>query len=213
VQDLVLPVCAYVGGFGELAYHIELGDLRDTCSAPRTTFVPRISATLVDPECRLALKRLEVDVATILRARGAFTADAGATPTPAVLLRMKEIARRASKDLAALKAELAELDPGLAAQLKRTGDQIEELVAKLIEKGERVHQNKSGKGRRHERRANNVLFPRQLPQERVLGPLTFVARFGEDWVHELCDEMEPLAPEHLIVNLAADIEVEEGGVP
>lgn len=213
VQDLVLPVCAYVGGFGELAYHIELGDLRDACSAPRTAFVPRISATLVDPECRLALKRLEVDVATILRTHGTFTADAAATPAPAVLSQMKEVAHRASKELAGLKADLAKLDPGLAVQLKRVRDQIEDLVLKLSEKGERVHQNKSGKGRRHERRANNLLFPRQQPQERVLGPLTFVARFGEDWVRELCEELEPLASEHLVVNLAADVEVEEGGAP
>jgi bacillithiol biosynthesis cysteine-adding enzyme BshC len=210
VQDLVLPAVAYVGGFGELAYHVELGDLRDACSAPRTAFVPRISATLVDPECRLALKRLETGVTEILRARGAFTAESGATPAPAVLQRMKDVARAAAKDLASLKTELAELDPGLAVQLKRTGDQIEDLVAKLVEKGERVHQNKSGKGRRHERRANNALYPRQLPQERVLGPLTFVARFGEDWVHELCREIEPLAPEHLVVNLAADVDLEGG---
>jgi uncharacterized protein YllA (UPF0747 family) len=28
-QDAVLPVAAYVGGFGELAYHAQLGPLRD----------------------------------------------------------------------------------------------------------------------------------------------------------------------------------------
>jgi bacillithiol biosynthesis cysteine-adding enzyme BshC len=211
IQDLVLPTVAYVGGFGELAYHVELGELRDACGAPRTAFVPRISATLVDPECRLALKRLEVDVTEILRARGAFTADSSATPLPDVLSRMSAIAKHASKELAALKPDMSELDPGLAVQLKRTSDQIEDLVAKLVEKGERVHQNKSGKGRRHERRANNILFPRQSPQERVLGPLTFIARFGEDWVRALCDEMEPLAPEHLVVNLASEVEAEEGG--
>ncbi|MDZ4774021.1 MAG: bacillithiol biosynthesis cysteine-adding enzyme BshC [Planctomycetota bacterium] len=211
IQDLVLPTVAYVGGFGELAYHVELGDLRDAASAPRTAFVPRISATLVDPEARLALRRLEVDVATVLRARGVYTADAAAAPPPAVLARMNEIAKRTSKELASLKSMLAELDAGLAAHLKRTGDAIEELVAKLVEKGERVHQNKSGKGRRHERRANNVLFPKLAPQERVLGPLTYVARFGEDWVHELCAEMEPLAPEHLLVNLAPEIELEDNG--
>jgi uncharacterized protein YllA (UPF0747 family) len=174
-------------------------------------FVPRISATLVDPEARLALRRLEVDVTAILRARGAYAVDVGASPPPDVLARMNEIAKRASKELASLKGELAELDAGLAAHLKRTGDSIEEVVAKLVEKGERVHQNKSGKGRRHERRANNVLFPKLAPQERVLGPLTYVARFGEDWVRELCAEMDPLAPEHLIVNLAPEIELEEGG--
>lgn len=211
VQDLALPTVAYVGGFGELAYHVELGPLRDACGAPRTVFVPRISATLVDPECRLALQRLEVDVTSVLRARGTYSAEAPSTPPPAVLARLTDVAKRAAKELVALKSELSELDPGLGVQLKRTGDQIEELVGKLVEKGERVHQNRSGKGRRHERRVNNLLFPRQSPQERVLGPFGFVARFGDEWVHELCREIEPLAPEHLVVHLAPEQRVEDEG--
>lgn len=211
VQDLVLPAVAYVGGFGELAYHAQLGALRDACGAPRTAFVPRISMTLVDPLCRLALRRLEVDVATIVRAKGAYAVGGTNVELPPVLAKMRAAASEAAAKLTALKAEFSELDPGLAAQLKRTGDQIEELVEKLAEKGERVHQNKSGKGRRHERRANTFLFPRQMPQERVLGPLPFVARFGEQWIHELCAELDPLAPEHLIVNLDADVETQEEG--
>lgn len=211
VQDLVLPAVAYVGGFGELAYHAQLGALRDACGAPRTAFVPRISMTLVDPLCRLALRRLEVDVATIVRAKGAYAVGGTNVELPPVLAKMRAAASEAAAKLTALKAEFSELDPGLAAQLKRTGDQIEELVEKLAEKGERVHQNKSGKGRRHERRANTILFPRQMPQERVLGPLPFVARFGEQWIHELCAELDPLAPEHLIVNLDADVETQEEG--
>jgi bacillithiol biosynthesis cysteine-adding enzyme BshC len=206
VQDLVLPVAAYVGGFGEMAYHAELSDLRDACGAPRTAFVPRISMTLVDPECRFALARLETGVEAVLRAKGAWMVEEKEAEPP-VVERMNAIARDAAAKLAALKAELAALDPGLAVQLKRTAGQIEDLVAKLAEKGARVHQNKSGKGRRHERRVNNVLFPRNLPQERVLGPLPFVARFGEDWIAELLDEIDPLAPEHVVVNLAAETKI------
>jgi bacillithiol synthase len=203
VQDLVLPVAAYVGGFGELAYHAQLGPLRDLAHAPRTAFVPRISMTLVDPECRFSLARLETDVATVLRARGSYAADAPTVEAPAVLAKMRAIAQVAAQDLVALRAEVAELDPGLAPQLKRAGDEIERVVEKLAEKGERVHLNKSGKGKRHERRLNNWLFPRQMPQERVLGPLPFVARFGEDWIRELERDIDPLAPEHVVVMLDA----------
>jgi bacillithiol biosynthesis cysteine-adding enzyme BshC len=84
VQDLVLPTAGYVGGFGELAYHAELGDLRDACDVPRTAFIPRISMTLVDPESRFALERLEIGVETILRAKGAWTAQ-HTDDTPPVL--------------------------------------------------------------------------------------------------------------------------------
>ena len=40
VQDEVFPTCAYVGGYGELAYHAELGRLRDVLHLPRTGCMP-----------------------------------------------------------------------------------------------------------------------------------------------------------------------------
>jgi bacillithiol biosynthesis cysteine-adding enzyme BshC len=208
VQDLVLPVAAYVGGFGELAYHAELGPLRARVGAPRTPFVPRLSMTLVDPESRAALRKLDASVADVLRARGAFTAEGAEVPAPEVVDKMRRVARDAARELSALRSELAELDPGLAVQLKRACDQVEDLVDKLAEKAERVQQNKSGKGKRHERRINNVLFPRNEPQERVLGPMTFVARFGEEWIGALLDEIDPLGSEHVLVHLGADAPAE-----
>jgi uncharacterized protein YllA (UPF0747 family) len=204
VQDLVLPVAAYVGGFGELAYHAELAPLRAHVHAPHTPFVPRISMTLVDPETRVALAKLEASVADVLRARGAFESDNASVPAPAVVDKMRRIARDAAGELAALKSELHEVDPGLAVQLKRACDQVQDVVDKLAEKAERVQQNKSGKGKRHERRVNNTLFPRNEPQERVLGPMPYVARFGEEWIGALQGEIDPLGAEHVVVHLDAD---------
>ena len=47
-------------------------------------------------------------------------------------------------------------------------------------------------------------MPRGLPQERVLGPLPWIARFGTEWIHELAREQDPLALEHLVLHLGAD---------
>lgn len=209
VQDLALPVAAYVGGGGELAYHAELGSLRDAVGAPRTPFVPRVSCTLVDGHARFALARLEASVADVLRARGTFAPPGSAAPDPEVLAKLRAAAQRAKTELDALRPELAELDPGLAVQLKRTAGQVEELVAQLADKALRVVANRSGKGRRHERRANNVLFPNQTPQERVFGPLQFVARHGESWIAELLQELDALGTEHCVVHLPGEASEEE----
>lgn len=200
VQDAVLPVVAYVGGYGELAYHAQLGPLRDLVDTPRTAFVPRVSCTLVDEPLRTALAKLGTDVETVIRAAGSY-ASAQADDAPHVLARLREIAATAARALNAERSAFAELDPSLAVQLKKTGEQIRTLVDKLAEKGERVHQNKSGKGKRHERRVNSVLRPRGEPQERALGPLAYVARFGEDWIAELLAEIDPFQLEHLVVHL------------
>ena len=85
MQDAVFPVAAYIGGFGELAYHAQLGPLRDAVALPRTPFVTRVSCTQVEPETRLALTRLETTLGAVLRAGGAFEPRGDGDDEPAVI--------------------------------------------------------------------------------------------------------------------------------
>ena len=122
-----------------------------------------------------------------------------------VVRKFEEIAARMPIISHGLMMSLGALDPSLVVQLKRTADQVRAVVDKLAAKAERVHQNHAGKGRRHERRLQNALFPHGEPQERVLGPFTFVARFGFDWIAELAAAIDPLGAQHTVVYLGADI--------
>jgi bacillithiol biosynthesis cysteine-adding enzyme BshC len=204
VQDLCLPVAAYVGGAGELAYHVQLPALRRAASAPLTPFVLRRSCTLVEPECAESLRRLGVSVPDALSGELeslSATADPG---RPEILARLRQTGERAAEELLALREELARLDRALAQNVARTAGQVRSLVDKLAEKGERVHDNSSGKGRRHVRRLVNALRPRGEPQERVLGPLPFVARFGRDWIDALFGELDPFEPRHLAAVFPAE---------
>lgn len=208
VQDLVLPVAAYVGGMGELAYHAQLAELRLATGVPATPFVPRVSITLVDGEARQALAKVGATVGDVLRARGEFAVEKSTEPPPEVLARLRKIAADAARELGAARDGLAELDPSLPVLARRTIDQVKGSIESMAEKAERVHQNRSGKGKRHERRLNNALFPRGEPQERVLGPLLPLARFGEGWLAELLGELDPFPMEHLVVLLGEDIAVD-----
>ena len=208
-QDKSLPIAAYVGGLGELAYHAQLIPLRDFVEVPRTPFVPRFSCTLIDPDVAASLETLELAAEQVLRARGGIeeVADDAGVAVPPVIGALREIAAHAARELSVQREALAQIDNGLAANLKRTGDQIRTLVEKICEKAERVHQNKSGRGQRHYRRVAHALFPRGLPQERVLGPLPFVARHGRTWIDELFTHVPALPREHALVFL--DIEPQE----
>ncbi len=200
VQDRVLPVAAYVGGWGELAYHAELGRLRRATSSPRTAFVPRISCTLIDPETRASLDKLNLSARELFLDRSKLDVEDD-TPEPAVIAKLRELGRRIESDVNGLREELEMLDKGLAQSLKRSAFQARSVVDTLREKAERVNQNISGKGRRHVRRVQNSLFPRNEPQERVLGPLPFCARFGTEWIEALARELDPFDPRPLLVSL------------
>lgn len=199
LQDLVLPVAAYVGGWGELAYHAQLGPLRRLAGAPTTPFVPRLSATLVDANARDSLARLGLSVRDVLALRGKLEPEPDAQPATPAAEGLRAVARRAAEELLGLRAEVAALDRGLAQQVKRTADQIGDLVDKLASKLERVQANNAGSGRRHHRRLSNGLFPNETPQERVRGALEFVARHGTAWIDELLAGIDPLPTEHLVV--------------
>jgi len=206
VQDLVLPTCAYIGGFGELAYQLTLGHARDVAGAPRTPFVPRVSCTLVEHETRVSLDKLGVTLKDALAGGASPVHDAQAgqgehAAVPPVADELRRIARSAADQILSLRPELRELDASLPVNAKRTADQLRSFVDKLADKAERVRRNRAGKGQRHERRMTNALRPRGLPQERVLGPLPFLARYGRAWIDELARELDPLAPEHLAVHL------------
>lgn len=204
VQDAVLPVAAYVGGFGELGYLVQLAALRDAAGVPRTAFAPRVTCSLIDAETRAALAKTGLELREVLARRGALEELAPEVERPAVLDAIARAAEAGAAGLLEHRAELAELDPALGANLARAASQGRALVDKLVEKAERVHANKSGKGRRQLRRLSNTLFPRGAPQERVLGPLQFTARYGRAWIEALYAELPALSSEHLVVHLEED---------
>lgn len=202
VQDLALPVCIYVGGAGELGYHLQLRELRAARGAPQTAFALRASCTIVPPECVVSLRRLELGAADVLRARGQFAPQSEANGAPEVIGALRAIADRCARELNAQRESLAALDRGMAVQLKQTAEQVRNLVEKLCAKAERVHANNSGKGARHQRRVANTLVPRGEPQERVLTSFEFVARYGDDWIAELLAGFEQHAGGEFVLELA-----------
>jgi uncharacterized protein YllA (UPF0747 family) len=214
VQDLTLPVAAYVGGWGELAYHAELPVLRAELGVPATPFVPRLSATLVNDGERSSLCKLSMSVADALAARGTLDEERHETPAQSdIAARLRGVGQDAARALNALREELGQLDRGLASQLKRTGEQLQGLTERIAAKAERVHSNSVGRGKRHFRRINNGLYPRGLPQERVRGTIEIVARYGTAWIDTLRRETDAFPTEHVVFHLRSpeDGEVCEEG--
>ena len=203
---MALPVCAYIGGWGELAYHAQLGSLRRAAGAPEGAFIPRLSITLSDPDVRASLDALDCSVAEVLAARGEWRSGSEDGERPEVLDDLHSLARSVRDELLDRRSAISEVDRTLAAGLKRAADQLRNTVEKVALKAERAHANRSGKGRRHERRVNHALFPRGGAQERSLGPAPYIARFGRGWVDELLDELDPFALEHIHCSLSEGAE-------
>lgn len=201
VQDAVFPTCAYVGGYGELGYHAQLGPARDAADQPRTPFLARVSLTIIDDDTRYALHRVEASVEEVLNAKGEYAPADDDSAEPEVIAALRDIGADAARRLVEQKGALAELEPALAVTIKKTAGHVEQSIGKVIDKALRVHQNRSGKGARQVRRVNSTLVPRGVPQERLLGPFQYYARFGPDFIEALRSEIPSVALEHIVLHL------------
>lgn len=169
IQDALLPTAAYVGGPGEIAYFAQLQPLYTAFGMSMPIVLPRARLTIVEDKTDALLTRLGLDVADVKR------------PEDELLRGSSGGASLALPDLVAalepLRSELAAL--GLTSALEKTQAAVEHATKKLSEKIDhaRLHQNE----RRvtDVRRLKQLLFPLDQPQERVLGPAYFAARYGE----------------------------------
>ena len=203
LQDLALPVAAYVGGPGELRYHAQLAGARRALGLPLTPFVPRVSVTLIDEENARSITKLGARLQDVLAAKGSYDGPPEERVEPIHGERMRALASETRARMLELRTEVGEFDKSLEGLIKRTADKVGDTIGRLGDKITRVESNRSGKGRRHLRRVNHSLCPKDNPQERILSPLPFVATYGSQWIDELAKELDPFASEHHAVFLEA----------
>ncbi len=204
VQELALPVSARIASWSQLARLATLGPLRSACGCGGAPVVPRFSATLIAPEVRGSLERTGLSLEDVLAARGGLVGpEAGAPGTHPTIARLAELAGSTQRELLELRRELAEIDGGLGASLRRASSQIREHLDKLHEKARRVLANRAGTGRRHLRRLQSDLHPGGRLQESALGPLPFLARFGPEMVDALLEVVPAVPGGHAAIDLAS----------
>lgn len=193
VQDALLPVAAYVGGPGEIAYLAQAEPLHEAFGIPMPLSLPRARFRVVDESTARVLERI-----------GARPADA-ALPEDELLARCRDASAGDALDLDArllapfrdalrqAAPELQRAGQGLDKAIERAEAAVAEAVAKLKAKHERALLHADEKLVEDVRRVRAVLHPLGQPQERVLGLASFAAREGtRAFVERVLAAIEPL---------------------
>lgn len=202
-RDLVLPVAATIAGDWDDVHAACLGlEWRRAVDAPLPALIPRQRVTLLSELARESLAKRGVTVEEVLRARGLFEGEESERPErPAVLDQLRELARRHAEELKSVRPELAQIQKGLAHRLRRAVDHNRATIDAITTRADHVAANRTGKMQRHERRLANTLCPRGRPQEEVLTTLQYASTLGTAWIDALADAVDPLASEHLVLEL------------
>ena len=200
VQDRLFPTVCYVAGPNELAYLAQLKPVYAHFGVPMPLVATRLSATLVDASVMKFLRRTGIALAALQpQDESALNRLLGAQ-LPAAVEQALDGAGEAVRDrMAAVAAAVAEVDPTLTGAAESTRGRMDRdlgnLRNKVVQAAKRRHQTL----RRQFTRAQSQIFPHGTPQERVIGGVCFLNRYGRTLVDRLLSDAALDASRHWVI--------------
>lgn len=190
VQDTLFPTVCYVAGPSELAYLGQLREVYATFGIPMPLVYQRATATLLDSNAMRFLARHNLPL-WALRTQDESVLNellAAALP-PSVEASLQDAAQAIEARMTVLAAEVplidATLEGATRSALGRMQDDLKKLQAKIIQAAKRKDETL----RRQFRHAQAQAYPAGHSQERELGVVYFLNKYGPTLVDRLCEEL------------------------
>ncbi len=190
VQDTLFPTVSYVAGPNELAYLAQLRGIYEAFGVPMPLMYHRATATIVDSNTMRFLARHELPLES-LRAQdeGALNHLLEAQIPPAVAVSHDEAARAVEERMDALARTVAQLDATLEGAVRSTVGRMQDDLKKLHAKIIQAIKRKDDTVRRQFRHAQAQAFPGGHPQERAVGFVYFLNKYGPGLVDRLSEDL------------------------
>ena len=190
VQDALFPTVATVAGPSELAYLAQLRDVYAHFGIPMPIMYPRSSATIVDRATLKFLDRYDVEFEMLQpQDDGVLNRLLVAQLPNAVERTIGETDRAIDERLAAVSAEVSAVDPTLVGAVETTQGRMNRDLKNLRNKIVQAAKRQDETLRRRFYRARSQAFPNGDPQERAVGMVYFLNRYGTHTVDRLLDEL------------------------
>jgi bacillithiol synthase len=202
VEDYLLPSLAYTGGPAEAAYFAQAGVVYERLLGRVTPIVPRFSATLVEPKMQRLLERHGIAVPDVFVGAGALRAQLAASGLPGDLQSAFDSTKNSlNSNQSAVKQKLAKLDRTLVDAAETAFSKMQYQLERLYTQAARAEAQKSELVARHAAQLSQALYPEKDLQERAIGAIYFLARYGKDFLGELYHSIQPDCHDHQIVEL------------
>ena len=189
VQDRLFPTVCYVAGPNELAYLAQLKDVYQHFALPMPLVASRLSATLVDTAVIKFLRRTDIDVEMLQpQDESALNRLLGAQ-LPATVEQTIRAAEEIIRDrMTSVIAAVAEVDPTLTGAAESTRERMQRDLGTLQNKVVQAAKRRDQTLRRQFGRAQSQIFPQGRAQERAVGAVYFLNRYGPALVDRLMSD-------------------------
>lgn len=186
VEDYVLPTLAYTGGAAEAAYFAQAGAVYEALLGRVTPILPRFSATIVEPKVQRVLEKHKITITDVFKGPEELRAEIAARNLPADLKAAFATAKVSfDSSFSGLKNSLEKLDRTLVDAAETARSKMQHQLEKLHSQAARAESQKGELVARHAEYLSNSLYPEKGLQERGVGAIYFLARYGEQLLHDI----------------------------
>ncbi len=202
VEDYLLPTLAYTGGAAETAYFAQAGAVYEALLGRVTPIVPRFSATIVEPKMQRLIERHGIGVPDVFAGPEALRRQLAERGLPEDLQTAFDAARKSmDSHLSSVKEKLEKLDRTLVDAAETARSKIEYQFERLHSQAARAEALKGELVTRHAETLSQALYPDKGLQERAIGGLYFLARYGSEFLCQLHEAIQTDCHDHQILEL------------
>ena len=202
VQDYLLPTLVYTGGAAETAYFGQAGAVYQALLGRVTPIVPRFSATIVEPKTQRLLERHGIAVTDVFAGPEELRQEVAARNLPSDLQASFEAARKSfDANFSTVKEKLEKLDRTLVDAAETARSKMQHQLEKLHSQAARAAALKGELVARHSDNLSQALYPDKGLQERAIGGIYFLARYGGELLKQLYETVHSDCHDHQILDL------------
>ena len=202
VEDSLFPTICYVSGPNELAYLAQLRRVYEHFGVPMPLFFPRASATILDAASARFLAKHDLPFETLqARDESALNRLLAASLPESVDRTLKDAEDTIAEKMAALIESVPAVDPTLEGAARSTLGKLQHDLSSLRGKVISAAKKRDETLRRQFFRAQAQAFPDGIPQERALGSIGFLNRYGPALVQRLVHDLPLDLGQHWVLTL------------
>ncbi len=203
-QDAIFPTAAYIGGPAEIAYFAQSAVVYERVLGRVTPVLPRLSATLVEPSIAAILAKHEVQFPQLLAAKTAeeLALRLGARAMPIEAKRkLAEAGNALDRELGAMLDYMGSMSADLGRAAGVSANKMRYQMNRLRRMAARFQVEREASLAKQAGALMLNLFPEQHLQERLLGGVWFLARYGDSLPQLLVDHAGQECPGHRVMFL------------
>jgi bacillithiol biosynthesis cysteine-adding enzyme BshC len=202
VQDTLFPTICYVAGPSELAYLGQLRDVYREFGVPMPLMFPRTTATLLDSGASRFLTKYDVPFEELRTPDESALNKLLESQLPAsVDESMRDAVSNTEQAMRRVMQALPQLDPTLVGAAKTTLGKMEHELRSLHTKVIHAAKKRHDVLRRQFVRAQAQAFPDGHPQERTLGVVYFLNKYGTALIDLLLEDLAIDPGKHWLITL------------